>query len=87
MQFHSQGKPGSGLVAFVWLCTVFASNATCPAKAESNQSSAYADSMLKPWYRQPAPNWLEALPVGNGRVGTMVLGGINRERKYLHCHS
>nr|WP_245196500.1 glycoside hydrolase family 95 protein [Sphingomonas jejuensis] len=28
------------------------------------------------WYRQPARMWLEALPVGNGRLGAMVSGGV-----------
>ncbi|MEO5706334.1 MAG: glycoside hydrolase family 95 protein [Alteraurantiacibacter sp.] len=31
------------------------------------------------WYRQPAAQWVEALPVGNGRIGAMVHGGIARE--------
>lgn len=31
------------------------------------------------WYRQPARNWNEALPFGNGRLGGMVYGGVNRE--------
>jgi alpha-L-fucosidase 2 len=31
------------------------------------------------WYRQPAANWNEALPVGNGRLGGMVFGGIKSE--------
>lgn len=31
------------------------------------------------WYRQPASQWVEALPVGNGRLGAMVYGGINKE--------
>lgn len=29
------------------------------------------------WYRQPAPIWDQALPVGNGRLGGMVFGGAN----------
>ena len=28
---------------------------------------------LSLWYRQPAAKWEEALPVGNGRIGAMVL--------------
>src|ERR1041384_1257976 len=32
------------------------------------------------WYRQPASLWVEALPVGNGRLGAMVFGGIAHER-------
>ncbi len=37
-----------------------------------------ADNLL--WYRQPAEKWVEALPVGNGRLGAMVFGGADRER-------
>jgi alpha-L-fucosidase 2 len=32
------------------------------------------------WYRQPAKQWVEALPIGNGRLGAMVFGGIEKER-------
>jgi alpha-L-fucosidase 2 len=28
------------------------------------------------WYRQEAANWNEALPIGNGRLGGMVFGGV-----------
>ncbi|MDR3194997.1 MAG: glycoside hydrolase family 95 protein [Tannerella sp.] len=31
------------------------------------------------WYRQPAGEWHEALPVGNGRLGAMVYGGYPQE--------
>lgn len=36
------------------------------------------------WYRQPAHAWLEALPVGNGRLGAMVFGGVWEERLQLN---
>jgi len=39
---------------------------------------------LSLWYRKPAIPWTEALPVGNGRLGAMVFGGINRERVQLN---
>ena len=39
------------------------------------------------WYRQPATNWNEALPIGNGRLGAMVFGGITRERLQLNEES
>ncbi len=33
------------------------------------------------WYSQPAKNWeKQALPVGNGRLGCMIFGDIERER-------
>lgn len=36
------------------------------------------------WYRRPAAQWIEALPVGNGRLGAMVFGGIEQERLQLN---
>lgn len=36
------------------------------------------------WYRQPAGEWAEALPVGNGRMGGMVFGGVLTERIALN---
>jgi alpha-L-fucosidase 2 len=36
------------------------------------------------WYRQPAQEWVEALPVGNGRLGAMVFGGVSEERLQLN---
>ncbi len=36
------------------------------------------------WYDKPAARWLEALPVGNGRLGAMVFGGITCERLQLN---
>jgi alpha-L-fucosidase 2 len=39
---------------------------------------------LKLWYDQPAANWNEALPVGNGKLGAMVFGGVTNERLQLN---
>ncbi len=36
------------------------------------------------WYEQPAEEWTEALPVGNGSLGAMVFGGIEEERLQLN---
>ncbi len=35
---------------------------------------------LQLWYTQPADNWNEALPIGNGRIGAMVFGDPVNER-------
>ena len=37
-------------------------------------------SVLKLWYDRPAESWNEALPVGNGRLGAMVFGGVMQDR-------
>jgi alpha-L-fucosidase 2 len=43
-------------------------------------SFAYADNNVL-WYEQPATDWeKEALPIGNGRMGAMVFGGVDSER-------
>jgi len=36
------------------------------------------------WYQQPATNWQEGLPIGNGRIGAMVIGGVEQERITLN---
>jgi len=36
------------------------------------------------WYQQPAKIWTEALPVGNGRLGAMVFGGVENELLQLN---
>mgnify|MGYP000348542364 len=32
------------------------------------------------WYKEPAKVWEEALPLGNGRIGAMIFGGVEQER-------
>ncbi len=34
----------------------------------------------KLWYKQPADKWTEALPIGNGRIGAMLFGGVQNDR-------
>jgi alpha-L-fucosidase 2 len=42
------------------------------------------ETELKLWYRNPAEAWVEALPIGNGRLGAMIFGGVARERLQLN---
>jgi len=35
-------------------------------------------------FQSPAVHWVEALPIGNGRLGAMVFGGIEKERIALN---
>jgi len=39
---------------------------------------------LTMWYREPADRWTDALPVGNGRLGAMIFGGVGSERIALN---
>ncbi len=36
------------------------------------------------WYRGPALEWTDAIPLGNGRLGAMVYGGVPREELQLN---
>jgi alpha-L-fucosidase 2 len=49
---------------------------SCDKKSDSS------DTVL--WYDEPAANWNEALPLGNGRMGAMVFGGIDEEHLQLN---
>jgi len=42
---------------------------------------------LKLWYDKPSEKWTEALPIGNGRLGAMVFGGVKSERIQLNEES
>src|ERR1700733_5588717 len=53
--------------------------AAIPANARLALSEeAVTDQVL--WYRSEAKRWLEALPIGNERIGGMVYGGVMNER-------
>ena len=49
--------------------------AACTPKEETD---------LKLWYDEPAAKWVEALPVGNGRLGAMVFGNPAKEQLQLN---
>jgi len=53
------------------------------AGSGSARAQASGDG-LKLWYDAPADEWVEALPVGNGRLGAMVFGGVATERLQLN---
>src|SRR4051794_32661428 len=43
--------------------------------AEQSPEDAVSFQELKLWYDKPAAQWVDALPIGNGRLGAMVFGG------------
>ncbi len=45
---------------------------------------AQSNILNKLWYNQPAKQWVEALPIGNGRLGAMVHGDPNKEKIQLN---
>ncbi len=52
--------------------------AAIAARPQSNPSG------LTLWYDKPSETWTDALPIGNGRLGAMIFGGIGEERIQLN---
>ncbi len=70
---------------FIWaLILIGCSGALFAAEPQVTGNASAPGEPLSLWYRQPAQKWVEALAVGNGRIGAMVFGGINRERLQLN---
>ncbi len=69
--------PRTVLMICLLLCSAVAS--VC-----GSGTTVVPESDLTLWYRQPAADWLEALPVGNGRLGAMVFGGVSEEQIQLN---
>src|SRR5277367_6097796 len=59
---------------------VFASSFVLPAERSVAQAQGSVDQSECLWYAQPAAKWTDALPIGNGRMGAMVFGGVSEER-------
>ena len=51
---------------------------------EKEVRSVSEHSSLTLWYREPAQAWVEALPIGSGRLGAMVYGGYDVARLQLN---
>lgn len=64
---------------------VVAGSLTNPLTAGAVGSPPGSDTNpLKLWYTQPATEWLQALAIGNGRLGAMVYGGTATEQLQLN---
>ncbi|WP_326794178.1 glycoside hydrolase family 95 protein [Streptomyces sp. NBC_01808] len=58
--------------------------AALPATAARAADGGHGPNPMRLWYAAPAAEWLEALPVGNGRLGAMVFGRTDTERLQLN---
>jgi alpha-L-fucosidase 2 len=76
---------GAGGVASTAGAAPVAGAAATAASGGAGAAGAIAPAPpLKLWYRRPATQWVEALPLGNGRLGAMVWGGGKFERLQLN---
>ena len=60
--------------------------AAAPAVAQDPRARGPADHAPAStiWFRKPATEWNQALPVGNGRLGAMIFGGTAEEHIQLN---
>src|SRR5512140_3812466 len=70
--------------AAAWMALGMVLAATVPAGAAQRARPQERQAMHTLRYRQPARDWVEALPVGNGRLGAMVFGDPGRETIQLN---
>ncbi|AWW32783.1 glycoside hydrolase family 95 protein [Echinicola strongylocentroti] len=56
----------------------------CFGQGNQEGENVKSDRRLSLWYEQPATEWTKALPIGNGRLGAMVYGGIQMEHLQLN---
>lgn len=83
MQFKKKVRPGIVMLAILMYSNCFVSN----GQKQDNHSDNIENSNLKIWLTRPATEWENALPVGNGRLGAMIFGGIEKERIQLNEES
>jgi len=55
-----------------------------PRPFETDAKSLAPNGEFLLWFAEPAKQWGDALPVGNGRLGAMVFGGYRNERLALN---
>jgi len=76
-----QQKSRNSIMLVLSFCLIVSGCVTEPAgRAVHNRLDTEDWSGMKLWYEEPAKEWAQALPVGNGRLGAMVFGGKENER-------
>jgi alpha-L-fucosidase 2 len=80
----SGGRPGAISRRHFLLTAGLAAAFPGLAGASASATTRADREDLALWYRQPANTWVEALPVGNGRLGAMCFGRIAQERIQLN---
>jgi alpha-L-fucosidase 2 len=83
MNFKTSRRRFIALLGSTVASTQVKRSAFAETQASSGEMKPAANDVLI-WFNQAAPEWADALPVGNGRIGAMVFGGIQQERIALN---
>ena len=72
-----------------WLIVLSFSACEKPGDTSSQAARVSVDEApMQLWYHQPATEWqTEVLPIGNGRLGATIFGGIKQDRIVLNEES
>src|SRR5699024_3630988 len=68
------------MIKYIYLSLLVFGLVGCKGQSEKPQHTNIQDL----WYNQQADNWMQALPVGNGRLGAMVFGNTDQEHLQLN---
>ena len=72
MKTNSAAKAKAIVLGF---CFMFFFHYSAIAQTSNSGIAGSEGNNNKLWYLEPAANWMEALPIGNGKLGAMVFGG------------
>lgn len=53
-------------------------------RSQQLSAAGESDETLRIIFLEPAKHWTDALPIGNGRLGAMVWGGVSTETLQLN---
>lgn len=76
--FHNSLFFKGQIISFIILQGLFINY----CEAQNNINSNSKEEKL--WYNKPSEKWVEALPVGNGKIGAMIFGGVEEELLQLN---
>lgn len=78
--------PDHFLIILGFLFTLLSVHTSSAQAYQENERPEFDDSRVL-WYEQPAKEWLDALPIGNGRFGAMIFGDPSNEHLQLNDDS
>ena len=76
--------PTMSVFGFAWASLILLQATAALPDDSRGRDSAKSQGDMVLWYRQPGEKWLEAMPMGNGLMGAMVFGGMQKERIALN---
>lgn len=89
-KYISGAKTGSTSIIQVialGFCFIFFFQYNAMAQTSHYGIAGSSENHNKLWYLEPASDWMEALPIGNGKIGAMVFGGVEQEKLQLNEES